>query len=239
MKTSLILTAAAFAAFSASALAGETTSDVSKNAVPSPPAPALVFGTGWYFGLQAGINAYQDFGGSREFSVGGSRGRIDNDTQIGFVGGIKAGYVFGTGVVRPAIEADLYYNGVHGDLDVSVNGSDADISGDVKLNSGAFMGNFLLRFAYDRFQPYIGAGAGAWVAQVDDIDVTVNGSDYDLGSESSSSGFAWQIIGGADYYFTEKVSAFLEYKFLNYEDAGIQGDRIGQHLVVLGVRLHF
>jgi opacity protein-like surface antigen len=238
MKNALTLAAASLAVFTASALAGETSHAPSKGYVaPSEPAP--VFGTGWYFGLQAGINAYQDFGGSREFSVGGAKGRVDNNANIGFVGGIKGGYVFGTGVVRPAIEADLFYNGVRGDVDVKVNGSNAKISGDADLNTGAFMGNFLVRFAFDRFQPYIGAGAGAWVAQADDIDVKVNGKSYNLGSNSSNSGFAWQIIGGADYYFTEKVSAFLEYKFLNYEDAGIQSDRIGQQLVVLGLRVHF
>lgn len=59
------------------------------------------------------------------------------------------------------------------------------------------------------------------------------------GEGGSNSGFAWQLIGGADYYFTEKVSAFLEYKFLNYEDAGLAEDRISQHLVMLGLRFHF
>lgn len=238
MKKALSLAAASLAVFTVSALSGETTVDVSKNPMPPAP-PAPVFGTGWYFGLQAGINAYQDFGGSREFSVGGRNGRVDNDGQIGFVGGLKAGYVFGTGTVRPAIEADLFYNGVRGDVDVRVNGSDADISGDANLNSGAFMGNFLLRFAFDRFQPYIGAGAGVWVAQATDVDVTVNGNNYNLGNASGNNGFAWQIIGGADYYFTEKVSAFIEYKFLNYEDAGLQSDRIGQQIIVVGVRMHF
>lgn len=238
MKKVLTLAAASLAVFTVSALAGETSYAVSKNPVaPEPPAP--VFGTGWYFGLQAGINAYQDFGGSREFSVGGRNGRIDNDGQIGFVGGVKAGYVFGTGVVRPAIEADLFYNGVRGDVDVKIDGSDANINGDANLNSGAFMGNFLLRFAFDRFQPYIGAGAGVWVAEATDVDVTVNGTNYNLGNASGNNGFAWQVLGGADYYFTEKVSAFIEYKFLNYEDAGLQSDRIGQHIVVLGVRMHF
>jgi opacity protein-like surface antigen len=237
MKSTLMFAAASLAALTTSALAGETTMAPSKNYVP--PAPAPVFGTGWYFGLQAGINAYQDFGGRREFNVGGREVTIDNNAQIGFVGGIKTGYVFGTGRVRPAIEADLFYNGVRGDIDASVKGSNAKISGDANLNSGAFMGNFLVRFAFDRFQPYVGAGAGVWVAQADDIDVTVNNKNYNLGSASSNNGFAWQIVGGADYYFTEKVSAFVEYKFLNYENAGVQSDRIGQQIVVLGVRLHF
>jgi opacity protein-like surface antigen len=55
----------------------------------------------------------------------------------------------------------------------------------------------------------------------------------------SNSGFAWQLIGGADYYFTEKMSAFLEYKFLNYEDAGFSR---GSHQSAprrLGLRWHF
>ena len=238
MKKNLLLTAASAVVFAATSFAGETAVDVSKNPMPPAP-PAPVFGTGWYFGLQAGVNAYQDFGGSREFTVGGRNGRIDNDSQIGFVGGLKAGYVFGTGTVRPAIEADLYYNGVRGDVNVKVDGSDADISGDANLHSGAFMGNFLLRFAFDRFQPYVGAGAGVWVAEADDIDVTVNNRNINVGDAPGNNGFAWQIIGGADYYFSEKFSVFAEYKYVNYEDAGIQSDRIDQHLVVLGLRWHF
>ena len=42
------------------------------------------------------------------------------------------------------------------------------------VHTGAFMANFLVRFAFDRFQPYVGAGIGGWAAESDDIDVTVN-----------------------------------------------------------------
>jgi opacity protein-like surface antigen len=237
MKRNILLTVVSTAVLTAASFAGQTTVAISKNPVPPPPPPAPVFGTGWYFGLQAGINAYQDFGGSREFSAGGRTVSVESNSQVGFVGGIKAGYVFGTGTVRPAIEADLYYNGVRGDIDVK--GANVNIDGDANLNSGAFMGNFLLRFAFDRFQPYVGAGVGAWVAEASDIDITVNGQNANLGDASSNSGFAWQIIGGADYYLSEKFSIFAEYKYLNYEDAGIQNDRIDQHLVVLGLRWHF
>lgn len=236
MKKSLILAVVTTTALTLTSFAGDTVA-VSKNVVA--PAPAPVYGTGFYLGLQAGINAYQDFGGTRRFSLNGNDVSIEPNENIGFVGGLKAGYVFGTGTVRPAIEADLYYNGVKGDLDARVNGNDTDFNADADLNSGAFMGNFMVRFAFDRFQPYVGAGAGGWVAEANNVEVTIAGKDFDLGSSSSSSGFAWQIIAGADYYFTEKLSAFLEYKFLNYEDAGFDGDRIDQQIVVLGLRVHF
>lgn len=233
MKSNLLLTALSTAMLTATTFAGGKTYVPS----PAPPPPPPAFGTGWYFGLQAGVNAYQDFGADRDFNVGGETFRIENDSDIGFVGGIKGGYVFGTGTVRPAIEADLYYNGVRGKVDVT--GGNADVEGSADFHSGAFMGNFLLRFAFDRFQPYVGAGAGVWIAEADDVELRVNGATSNFGDEAGTNGFAWQIIGGADYYFSEKFSVFAEYKYLNYEDAGLQSDTIDQHLVVLGVRLHF
>lgn len=234
MNYSILLAGLAASTIVTSALAGET-HVTSKDVVP-PVAP--VYGTGFYLGLQAGINAYQDFGGTRRYNVGGNNVAIEANENIGFVGGLKAGYVFGTGTVRPTIEADFFYNALRVDLDARVNGNNTNFNADGDMESGAFMANFILRFAFDRFQPYVGAGAGWWVAQVNDIDVTVGGNNFDLGNSSGSDGFAWQLIAGADYYFTEKFSAFLEYKFLNYEDAGINEDRIGQQIVVLGLRWH-
>jgi opacity protein-like surface antigen len=160
--------------------------------------------------------------------------------EIGFVGGLKLGYVFGTGTVRPAIEADLYYNGVEVDVHAQVNGRNANFDAKADLHSGAFMGNFLVRFAFDRFQPYVGAGAGGWVAEATDVKVRIRNQTFKRdGGGRDASGFAWQIVGGADYYFTEKFSAFAEYKYLVYESANVDGAELGQHLVVLGLRIHF
>src|SRR5216117_4282349 len=33
-----------------------------------------------------------------------------SDLDVGFFGGIKLGYVFGTGVFRPTVEGDFFYN---------------------------------------------------------------------------------------------------------------------------------
>jgi len=66
-------------------------------------------------------------GGDRTFSVDGDGDRWDNNPEflgstldvspkndVGFYGGIKLGYVFGTGVIRPTIEGDWFYNGFRG-----------------------------------------------------------------------------------------------------------------------------
>ena len=65
------------------------------------------------------------------------------------------------------------------------------------------------------------------------------GNRHFEGGDGNNSGLAWQIIGGADYYLSEKTSIFAEYKFLNYKDAGSNENRIGQHIAVLGVPLAF
>ena len=236
MIRNILLTAASAVAVTTTAFAGETTTYAPSKGVV-PPAP-VYYGTGFYLGVQAGVNAYQDFGGTRRFGVGDSDISLEPREKVGIVGGLKLGYVFGTGTVRPAIEADLYYNGVKADIDARINGDDVDFNAEADLHSGAFMGNFLVRFAFDRFQPYVGAGAGGYYAESQDVEVTIGDRTFD-GEGGSSSGFSWQLLGGADYYFTEKMSVFLEYKFLNYEDAGFAGDRLSQHLVVAGLRFHF
>lgn len=230
----LLITAASAAIFAGSSFAGEIVVAPSKNPVPPEP----VYGVGWYWGLQAGINAYQDFGGTRHRDFRGNDIALEPKEKVGFVGGLKLGYVFGTGSVRPAIEADVFYNGVKADLDLRVNGNDTDFNAEAKLNSVGFLANFLLRFGTGQFQPYIGAGAGGYYTEVDDVNVSIRGREFH-GEGGNNSGFAWQLLAGADYYFTETTSVFLEYKFLNYEDAGITEDRISQHLAVLGVRWHF
>ena len=194
------------------------------------------YGTGFYLGLQGGINAAQE-------EVGGLQ------SEVGGVGGLKAGFVIGTGVVRPTIEADLFYNG----FSQSAGGVVRDI------DSGAFMANFLVRFDLGQFQPYVGGGVGGYTA---DSTGSNNGAPISGASAvaptggpggavgapaggaanngpDSKSGFAWQAVAGVDFYFTPTVSIFSEYKFLNYNSTNFASNDFQQHLVVLGVRMHF
>ena len=236
MKKRAILLAISSAACLTTAFAGEPVVEMTQP-------DTSCFGPAWYMGVQAGVNAYQDFGGTRRFDLGGGDElALEPRESMGFVGGLKLGYVFGSGAVRPAVELDAFYNGVKADLDARLNGEELDFNSEADLNSGVFLANFLLRFGCSAFQPYLGAGLGGYYSDISDVETTIGGSTFDDGAEGdNNSGFAWQVIGGADYYFNEKFSAFLEYKFLNYEDPDIIAveDRISQHLVVLGARWHF
>src|SRR5213080_3627384 len=127
----------------------------------APPPPPELYGLGFYGAIDMGANVYQNRGGDRTFS--------DDNRDSPFFGGIKLGYVFGTGVFRPTIEGDFFYNGFRGGADFALRESDGDLirssSATTWINTGAFMGNFIGRFAFGRFQPYAGAGVGIYYAE--------------------------------------------------------------------------
>ena len=45
---------------------------------------------------------------------------VSPKNDVGFFGGIKLGYVFGTGVFRPTLEGDFFYNGFRGGADFAL-----------------------------------------------------------------------------------------------------------------------
>src|SRR5438034_1207370 len=123
----------------------------------APPPPEL-YGLGFYGAIDMGANIYQDRGGDRTFTDDfGDTLTISPKNDVGFFGGIKLGYVFGTGVFRPTIEGDFFYNGFTGGADFTLRDSFGDVLRQSHLttwiNTGAFMGNFIARFAFGRFQP--------------------------------------------------------------------------------------
>jgi opacity protein-like surface antigen len=257
--------------------------EVYKQVAPPPPPP--VYGTGFYGAIDAGANVYQNLPGSRTFTADFDDVAIDlkysPNHEVGFFGGIKLGYVFGTGVIRPTVEGDFFYNGFKPGANFTLDARDAfgqeriaSASASTWLNTGAFMANFILRFApgNQRFQPYVGAGVGGYVAQSEGVNgqVSITGvgrGNFHLSREflrenvgtAEFSDLAWQVVAGADYYWTPKISTFIEYHYLDYTTATLiavrdtetrqriqaakqafntNGD-LGQHLVGLGVRFHF
>src|SRR5438874_13543082 len=94
----------------------------------APPPPPL-YGLGFYGAIDMGANVFQNRGDDKTFSANGPTvGPEDfGDTltvspknDVGFYGGVKLGYVFGTGVVRPTIEGDFFYNGFRGGADFTL-----------------------------------------------------------------------------------------------------------------------
>jgi opacity protein-like surface antigen len=248
MKKFSVLTSVMFGFLAASLQAG---TEVYKQVAPAPP-PEL-YGLGFYGAIDMGANVYQNRGGDRTFSDDNPNSPFFGDSltvspknDVGFFGGIKLGYVFLTGVVRPTIEGDFFYNGFRGGADFSLRDSFGNqlrsSSVTTWINSGAFMGNFILRFAFGRFQPYAGAGVGIYYAESAGADFQGPNGTLSTGGGRSHADLAWQIIAGTDYYWNPKFSTFIEYKFLNYTSTQINTDQnrnLGQQLVGAGVRMHF
>src|SRR5213596_319873 len=249
MKKSLLLTAIVVGFLTASLQAGPA---VEYKQVAPPPPPEL-YGLGFYGAIDMGANVYQNRGGDRTFTddrVGtedfGDTLTVSPKNDVGFFGGIKLGYVFGTGVFRPTLEGDFFYNGFRGGADFTLRDSFGNVLAqrDVTtwINTGAFMGNFIGRFAFGRFQPYAGAGVGIYYAESAGAEFQGPHGTFTTGGGRSHADLAWQIVAGSDYYWTPKFSTFIEYHFLNYTSTQIdtREDRdLRQHLVGAGVRFHF
>jgi hypothetical protein len=210
------------------------------------PAQSEVFGRGWYFGLDGGANIYQDRGG--DFTISNQAGdtlHVSPKDNVGFFGGLKAGYVFGTGMVRPALEADFFYNGFRGGADttLTINGVQTrESTGTSYINTGAFMLNGLLKFGTGRFQPYIGAGVGGYYAESAGFDLNLPRNTFSTSGGKGHGDFAFQALAGADYYWGPTWSTFLEYHFLYYTSSHLDTFRdrdLGQHLLGAGLRFHF
>src|SRR5205809_7076164 len=131
----------------------------------APPPPPELYGLGFYGAIDMGANLYQNRGGDRTFTQDdpdrpffGYSLEVDPKNDVGFFGGIKLGYVFGTGVIRPTLEGDFFYNGFRGGADFTLNEAFtawpdcptvlSTLQANVTswINTGAFLGNFILRF---------------------------------------------------------------------------------------------
>src|SRR6266700_8392655 len=96
----LLLSTVALTGLLASLQAGQ---EVYKQVAPPPP-PEL-YGLGFYGAIDMGANVYQNRGGDRTFTNEfGDTLTVSPKNDVGFFGGVKLGYVFGTGVFRPTLE---------------------------------------------------------------------------------------------------------------------------------------
>ena len=252
MKKLLFSTVTFTGLLAASLQAGQ---EVYKQVAPPPPP---MYGLGFYGAIDAGANVYQNRGDDRTFTDNnpnspffGDSLEVNPKNDVGFFGGVKLGYVFGTGVVRPTVEGDFFYNGFRGGANFTLRDSFDDVVAQRNvttwINTGAFMANFILRFApgNQRFQPYAGAGVGVYYAEsagVEVVDPVTGRVPINTGGGRSHADLAWQVVAGSDYFFNPQWSAFIEYKFLNYTSTQIDTNQdrdLRQHLVGAGVRYFF
>jgi opacity protein-like surface antigen len=252
MKKVYLSTAVLIGFVTASLQAG---TEVYKQVAPPPPP---LYGLGFYGAIDAGANIYQNRGDTRTFTDDnpnspffGDSLEVNPKNDVGFFGGVKLGYVFGSGVIRPTVEGDFFYNGFRGGANFTLRDAFDNVVAQRNvstwINTGAFMANFILRFApgNQRFQPYVGAGVGVYYAEsagTEVVDPVTGRVPINTGGGRSHADLAWQIIAGSDYYWTPKFSTFIEYKFLQYTSTQIdtnQDRELNQQLLGAGVRLHF
>jgi opacity protein-like surface antigen len=224
----------------------------------APPPPPPLYGVGFYGAIDMGANIYQNRGGNQTFTQDnpnlpgfGDTLTIDPKNDVGFFGGIKLGYVFLKGVVRPTVEGDFFYNGFRGGADFTLRDpfgvvlAQRDVT--TWINTGQFLGNFILRFSLGdgRFQPYFGAGVGVYYAESAGTQVVnpVTGTvPINTGGGRSHADLAFDVVAGSDYFFTPNLSAFIEYKFLDDTSTQIntrQNRDLKQQLLGAGVRYFF
>src|SRR5205823_1183289 len=235
-----------------------------KQAAPPPPPPN--YGVGFYGAIDMGANVYQNRGENRTFTQDnpnllgfGDTLTVDPKNDVGFFGGIKPGYVFGTGVVRPTVEGDFFYNGFWGGADFTLyeaftacpDGSTVLSTRQANatrwINPGSFLGNFILRFAPGNgtFQPYVRAGVGIYFAESAGVEVRdplTGAVPINTGGGANHADLAFDVVAGSDYFFTPNMSAFIEYKFLDYTSTQINTNKdrnLGQQLLGAGVRFFF
>ena len=108
MKKLSLLSLASAGFLTVSLQAGQ---EVYKQVAPPPPP---MYGLGFYGAIDMGANVYQNRGGNQTFTDDnpnsqffGSTLEVSPKNDVGFFGGVKLGYVFGTGWIRPTVEGDF------------------------------------------------------------------------------------------------------------------------------------
>jgi opacity protein-like surface antigen len=149
------------------------------------------------------------------------------DSSVVFGG--KGGYFFAQDVIggNVGVELDVYhfepnfgaqpvrssglFAGVSGDISTRLQSADIDVT--------ALTVNFLYRYRllstpryqHGRLQPYVGVGAGAFIATLE-----TRTSAFDVNREISDTDVrpGIQALGGARFLLTPNIALFAEYKFV-------------------------
>jgi opacity protein-like surface antigen len=146
--------------------------------------------------------------------------------------GGKAGYFFERNLLGGNIGAELdvyHFEPNFGAQTVDFSGTFAGVNGDTRprfqsanLDVTAVTLNLLYRFRLlsepkyprGRLQPYVGVGAGAFIAEIEtrtstfDVNRQIDDTDVRPGI---------QALGGARFFLTRNIALFAEYKFVKTE----------------------
>jgi opacity protein-like surface antigen len=162
--------------------------------------------------------------------VNGRARDLSFDSSLAFGG--KAGYFFERDLLGGNLGAELdvyHFEPNFGAQTVRFSGMFAGVTGDIstRLQSAdidvtAVTLNLLYRFRLlpdsqyprGRLQPYVGVGAGAFIATLE-----TRTSTFDANKEITDTDVrpGFQALGGARFFLTRNIALFAEYKFIQTE----------------------
>lgn len=177
---------------------------------PVPYTPVFTW-TGFYVGIVGGYNWGKTDWTFTDFNSG-----ADHTTNGGLIGGtLGYNYQFYNNVVL-GLETDLAWSGAKGDIDCP--------NPDFSCRSKAtWIGTLRPRlgYAFDRFLPYVTAGAA-----YGNVDVSTEWKATGESVGSSNTRFGWAAGAGAEYAFTDQITAKIEYMHtdLGNHDFTVTGD---------------
>lgn len=157
--------------------------------------------------------------------------------------GLKAGVYPGAMGGVLGLEGEFFGHG--GKLKTS---GGAFPSADANLLVLNWMVNILARYPGEILQPYVGAGAGASLAHLRDINFQTNSGA--LTGKAGDVAFAYQLLAGMRAYVNKKVYVFGEYKYFgsaydwkSESSSGVSGPTTSltfrTHIVALGLGVTF
>ncbi len=216
---------------------------------------------GFYVAAYGGANFSTDYGNRHtSFGLGGPVTPDNIHSQVGGVGGIKAGYNFESFAVcdhlrlQPAVEIEGMYIGMGSKATELLGG--APVHDTTSWNNAAGFVNGILRFKltdsgsfFSRLTPYVGVGAG--------VEYLTSHTDLQIGGVNAGNvgdadlDFAAQGLVGLDYALNTHWTLFTEYKFIDVLGSSFTSPLAGggsyrfspgqiqQNIATLGVKYNF
>jgi opacity protein-like surface antigen len=167
---------------------------------------------GIYVGILGGY-VLPDDASANFTTVGIPTYQYDATMKNGYLLGAKVGWL--TPFTKRILAVELEYNYLHSNFDTAKNilgPITSDLEG--KVNMHAMMLNLLARFPLGIFHPYVGAGAGYALVDVDDHLVSMGGSPVFILGGGSQKVFAYQLMAGFDVDVTKNVIVNVAYKYI-------------------------
>jgi opacity protein-like surface antigen len=200
-----------------------------------------------------GLEEVFDIDGGMGWAVSGKLGytwasfdeMLNFDTEITHVnGGFR---------VMPALEFEFLYTSLN-DMETSDDsflgtGTSAMLEPEIDIYLWSL--NALCKFQIENFRPYIGGGVGFAYMKAGDVDGTLSGGGWSIGTiegEDDDIVPALQALAGMEVFLDEAWGLLLEYKFLYLVDPEFESFNgalthraasFCEHFLMAGVRYYF